>query len=179
MENKSPWPLALKFGLILALSNIALTMLFYLINPDSADGKWSLMGIIQLLIAIIVSIYIMLIAGKTRRDQEMDGIMSYGQSLGFMLITALPAALIISFFTYLFFTYINPEIFQKILDTQAEELTKAGKSDEEIEMTLNMVRKFSNPLMMTVFGALGTMFQMLVYALIASIFVKKEPKTFE
>jgi hypothetical protein len=179
MENKSPWPLALKFGLILALSNIAITMVFYLINPNSADGKWSLSGVIQLLLSVVLAIYILFAAGKMRRDQDFGGIISYGQSLGFMLITAIPAALIISFFTYLFFTYINPELVQKIWDAQAEELAKSGKSDEEIEMQLSMVRKFSSPMMMTIFGGLGTMFQMLIYALIASIFVKKDPITQE
>lgn len=179
METKSPWPIALKFGLILALSNISITLVFYLVNPSSMDGKWNMMGAIQLIISIVLAFYILITAAKTRREQDLDGIISYGNSLSFMLKTALPAALIISFFTYIFFTYINPEMISKIWDVQAEELAKSGKSDEEIEQTMRIAQKFSGPIAMTVFGGLGTMFQFLIYSLIASIFVKKEPQTIE
>lgn len=179
MENKSPWPLALKFGLILALSEIVITMFFYIINPDTINEKSILLAVSKHLVSATVSIYILFTAGKMRRDQDLGGFINYGQSLGFMMITAIPAALIISFFSYLFLTYINPESMQKIWDAQAEALAKSGKSDEEIEMQINMARKFSNPILMTILGGLVTMLLMLIYALIASIFVKKDPITQE
>lgn len=179
METKSGWPIALKYALILAFATIAINLIFYLINPQSVNGTWNATGIIQLAISIIVSIYILYISAKTRRDQDLEGNISYGKALGFMLRTALPAALIISFYTYLFFTYINPEMLVKIMETQAEALAKAGKTDEEIEQALKAAKLFTNPTAMTVFGAMGTMLQMLVFGLIAAIFVKKEPQIFE
>jgi hypothetical protein len=179
METKSGWPLALKYALILAFSTIAINLVFYLINPKSAEGTWSVVGIIQLLLAVITSVYILYAATKVRRDQDLDGIISYKKSLGFMMQMAMPAALIISFYTFIFFAYINPELLVKIWETQAEQMANAGKSDEEIEHTMQMAKLFNSPAAMTFFGAIGTMFQMFIYALIASIFTKKEPVTFE
>jgi hypothetical protein len=44
---------------------------------------------------------------------------------------------------------------------------------------MQMAKLFNSPAAMTFFGAVGTLFQMFIYALIASIFTKKEPVTFE
>ncbi len=179
METKSGWPLALKYALILAFATIAINLIFYLINPKSAGGTWSFIGIIQLLISFVASIYILYAATKVRRDQDLDGVISYGKSLGFMMQMALPAALIISFYTFIFFAYINPELLVKIWETQAEQMANSGKSDEEIEHTMKMAQLFNSPAAMTFFGAIGSMFQLFIFALIASIFTKKEPVTFE
>ncbi|MFN3444900.1 MAG: DUF4199 domain-containing protein [Bacteroidia bacterium] len=179
METKSGWPLALKYALILAFATIAINLAFYLINPKSVEGTWTVMGIVQLLISIVTSIYILFAAAKVRRDQDLEGVMSYGKSLGFMMQTALPAALIISFYTFIFFAYINPELLVKIWENQAEQMANSGKSDEEIEQAMKMAQIFNSPAAMTFFGAIGTMFQLFIYALIASIFTKKEPVTFE
>lgn len=179
METKSGWPLALKYALILAFATIAINLVFYLINPKSTGDTWSLIGIIQLLISFVTSIYILYAAAKVRRDQDLEGVMSYGKSLGFMMQMALPAALIISFYTFIFFAYINPELLVKIWETQAEQMANSGKSDEEIERTMKMAQLFNSPIAMTFFGAIGSMFQLFIFALIASIFTKKEPVTFE
>lgn len=179
METKSPWPLALKYALVLAFSYIAINLLFYMINPTANDGKWSLMGVIQLLITVVVAIYVLYIAAKARRDQDLEGAISYGQSLGFMTITALPAVFIISLYTYIFFAFIAPEVIVKILDTQAEQFAKQGKTDEEIEQMLTYTKMFTTPLWMSIFGGIMTMLQLVIFGLIASIFAKKEPKTFE
>lgn len=179
MEQKSGWPIALKYALMLAFATIAINLIFYIINPKSVEGTWSFIGIVQLLLAIVVSVYIFVVAAKVRRDQDLEGVMSYGRSLGFMMQMAMPAALIISFYTFIFFAYINPELLQKIMETQAEQMANSGKSDEEIEQALQFAKMFNSPAAVTIFGAIGTMFQLFIYALIASIFTKKEPVTFE
>lgn len=179
METTSPWPVALKYALILAFSFIAINIIFFLVSPNSMDGTMSASSIIQLGITIVVGIYILFIAAKARRDQDLGGEMSYGKALGFMMQTALPAALIISFYSYIFFTFISPESLVKIIDAQGDQLAKQGKSDEEIEQMLKYTRMFTTPFWMTLFGTFGTMIQLFIFALIASIFAKKEPKTFE
>lgn len=176
METKSAWPIAMKYGLMLAFANIAINLVFYLLNPESMDGNWSAMGIIQLGLTAATGIGILIMAANIRRDQDLGGVMSYGKSLGFMMQTAIPAALIISFYTFIFFTYIAPEFFAKMLETQANQMAEKGMSDEQIEQTIAMTKKFSNPLMMTIFGAFGVMLQMLIFSLIGSIFTRKEPK---
>lgn len=179
MENKSPWPLAFKFGLILALSYMAISMIFHLISPQDGTENWSVSNIIQTLLLFILDIYILFIAGKIRRDQDFEGIINYNKSLGFMMVTSIPSLLIIMPFIYLFFTYINPELVQKIWDMQAEEIAKSSRSDEEAEQAIKLAKMFTGPITMAIAGGFMKVLQLLVCAFIASIFVKKEPKTFE
>lgn len=179
METKSPWPVALKYALVLAFSFIAVNLVFYLINPNANNGEWSVVAVIQLLITIFIGIYVLYLAAKVRRDQDLEGVMSYGKSLGFMMQTALPAAIIISFYTYIFFTFIAPEALDKIINTQAEQMAKRGQSDQDIERAMQYTRMFTTPIWMTIFGTFGTMLQLFIFSLIASIFAKKDPKTFE
>jgi hypothetical protein len=179
MEKKSGWPIAMKYGLILAFASIVINLGFYLIEPNSFDSKFKLSNVLQFLITAIASVYILMMAGKIRRDEDLDGYVSYGKALGFSMQTSIPAALIIAFYTYIFFTYISPEFLTKMWEMQAEQMAQSGKSDEEIELAMSMSKKFSSPLIMTVFGAFGVMFQMLIFSLIASIFVKKELQTID
>lgn len=76
MEQKSGWPIALKYALMLAFATIAINLIFYIINPKSVEGTWSFIGIVQLLLAIVVSVYIFVVAAKVRRDQDLEGVMS-------------------------------------------------------------------------------------------------------
>jgi uncharacterized membrane protein len=131
MEQKSGWPIALKYALILAFATIALNLFFYIINPKSVEGTWSFIGLVQLLLAVAVSIYIFIAAAKVRRDQDLDGVMSYGKSLGFMMRMAMPAALIISFYTFIFFAYINPELLQKIMESDPPTIKKIESSKNQ------------------------------------------------
>lgn len=176
IETKSGWPLALRYGLILAFANIAINLLFYIVNPNPYNSEFSVYSISQLALTIVAGFTILSMAAKMRRDNDLGGVMSYGESLKIMMQTALPAALIISFYTYLFFTFISPEFFTKMWEIQAEQMSQKGMSDEEIEQALRIGSKFNNPLIMTIFGALGVLFQLFIFSLIASIFVKKEPK---
>ena len=104
MEKKSGWPIAMKYGLILAFASIVINLGFYLIEPNSFDSKFKLSNVLQFLITAIASVYILMMAGKIRRDEDLDGYVSYGKALGFSMQTSIPAALIIAFYTYIFFT---------------------------------------------------------------------------
>jgi uncharacterized membrane protein len=179
METKSGWPLALKYALILAFATIAINLFFYIINPKSVESTWSVIGIIQLLLTIIVSIYVFTVAAKMRRNHDLEGVMSYDKSLSFMMKMSLPAALFINFYIFIFFAYINPELLQKIMETQIEKMANSGKTDEEIEQAMRFVQIFNTPTVLSILGTIITLIKLFICALIASIFTKKEPVTFE
>lgn len=179
METKSPWPLALKYALVLAFSYIAINLVFYLINPDASNGEWSLMGTIQLLITLLVWVYVLYIAAKARREQDLNGEITYGQSLGFMMITSLPATFIVGLYAYVFAAYIAPEIVEKAWNMQAEKMSQKGMSDEEIDQAMKIAHIFRNPAIMIFGSMIWQMVISLLLGLIVSIFTKKDPKTFE
>ncbi len=176
METHSPWPTAMRYGLILSFSHIIINLVFFMINPDTMGGdKMSLLGIVQLLLVAVVSIYILFHGTIKRRDEELGGSITYNKSLGFMMTIALPAAFVVSVYTFIFFKYINPDFMDKVMEMQAQEMYNKGMSEEKIDEAMGMAKKMSTPAMITIFGMLGSLFWFFIYALIASVFTKKVP----
>lgn len=174
METTSPWPTALRYGLILSFTHIIINLVFFIIDPDTMGGsKMSVLGIVQLLLVAVISIYVLYHATVKRRDDELGGHITYGKSLSFMMTTALPAAFVISVYTFIFFKYLNPGFMDKIMDLEAQKMYDKGMSEEQIDQAMGMAKKMSSPAMITVFGMLGSLFWFFVYALIAAIFTKK------
>lgn len=175
MEQKSPWPLALKYGLILAFTQIIVNIVFYLISPDSATKGFSGLGGVQFLLVALASISLLVVAGNARKNEDLGGYMTYNKSLGFMLLTALPVAVLIGLFTFIFAKYMAPEVFAKVMDQQIEEMYNRGMSEEQVEQSMKFMKIFMSPGSMMVIGAIGTYFWLFIYSLIASIFTKKTP----
>lgn len=178
MEPKvSPWPLAFKYGLILGIAGIIISLVTYLINPTpDMDKGSSLMGFVEIIIQLVIYGYILYLAATARRTQDLDGYMSYGQSLGFMVITALPATIITFLYLIVFFNFISPEMIDITLRSQEDAMVQKGLSDEEIERQMGYVRMFAKPIWYTLFGGLGAFFFFLIISLITSIFAQKKNK---
>ncbi|MES2779258.1 MAG: DUF4199 domain-containing protein [Bacteroidota bacterium] len=174
METKSPWPMAMKYGLIVAFAHIIVNIVFYMINPELSQKGTSALGITQLLILLAATIYILYSVTVKRRDEDLDGYISYSQSLGFMIKIALPASFVIAIYTYIFLAYINVDFMQKMWETQAQEMYNQGKSEEEVEQVMKVGKMMSSPLILTFFGFMGSLFQLFIFSLIASIFARKQ-----
>ena len=179
MEKKSGWPLAMKYGLMLAFSHIVISLLGYVISPQNDTDKISAISIVFIIVSVLLSAYILYLAGKLRRDQDYEGYISYGTALGFMMMVAIPASFITSFYEYIYSSYINPELAQKIMDQQLQKMADQQKTDEEIEMAKKVMQFFHNPFIATFTGAIVRACFYLIYSLIASIFVKKELQTID
>jgi hypothetical protein len=177
METKSPWNLALKYGLVLAFSNIIINLAFFFISPDAMTQKYSASGLIQLLLVAVSAIFIFYKAAIERRDSELGGHMTFGNSFGFMMTTALPAAFIISIYTFVFVKFINPGFMDKVMEQQAQQMYEQGQSEETIQRAMEMTKMMSSPTVLTIFGIVGSLFQSLIFALIASIFTRKTQPT--
>lgn len=179
METKSGTPIILKYGLILSLALIALSLITSLLFTDVNNGSNMAGGIIGFLLNGAISIAIMVMGAKLRRDQDLEGNMSYGKALGFMMAIAIPATFIVGVYNIVYTQFINPEQMAKIIEAQADAMSQKGMSDEEIDRAMGVMRTMQNPLWGFIAGTFVYLFFFLVYALIGAIFVQKQPKTFE
>lgn len=170
MENKpSPWPLALKFGLIAGLLNALVSLVFYLLNTDvmSTSGNW-----IQSIINWIITLSVLIVAGK-QRAKELDNHFTYNNGFGFSLLLGLPFSFLMMVYIYAYFAFINPEMLTSIQEKQMEAMQNRGLSDEEIDMQMSTIQKFSSPIAYSLFSIFGSMLQVLILGLISAIFTKK------
>jgi uncharacterized membrane protein SpoIIM required for sporulation len=77
---------------------------------------------------------------KARRDEELDGYISYSRALGFGSIMVLFSALVLSVYAYVHMTFVDPEGIDRVMKEVKEQMILKNSSEEEIEMSLSMMR---------------------------------------
>ena len=111
------------------------------------------------------------------RDKECNGIISFGKSFSFILLSFFFAALISSIVKFVYFQFINPEYLSRLLNEsmKAVEMLKLpvdGASYEQMESMMKPATFSLQFVWMNVF--MGT-----IIGLIMSPFIKKEKNIFE
>ena len=163
---------AMFYGAIIGVAMVLYMFVIYLVGLSTSKY----IGFVQYII-IIGGIYY---ATKKYRDEALNGYISYGKALGFGTFTVFFASLIIGFFTYILYSFIDPSLIDKILMMSEEAMTSQGKlTDEQIDMALEMTKKFTTPLFITFSTVLGLTFMGFLFSLITSIFIKKKDDNFE
>ena len=169
--QKSAFKTALNYGLMIGLSVIVVSLLFYVLSQS--DSK-----IVQYINYVIMIVGIVM-GIKKFRDTELNGYISYGRSLGTGTFIALFAGALASLYFYIFISYIDTEFVSRLLEKTHETMLDQGRSEEQIEMALKYQRKFTTPGMMLLFGLLANVLAGFLFSLIISIFLKKEDKSLE
>jgi hypothetical protein len=170
MENeKYPiWKHSLTYGIFLSIVMIVFTLVLYLLNMSTE--KWPrYINFIFILAGVIM-------AAVAYKNKYQSGFITYSQSLTVGFMTGLFAAIISSVFTFLFISYLGEAYIADLLEIAEEEMLASSPdlSDEELDMALNFSRKLMNPLWITIISFFSTVFFSLLFALIGSIFIKKE-----
>ncbi len=172
-ENKQPALIksTMNYGAMLGLALVIYTILLWMMDALARTGLAS--------VSYIIMIAGIVFATKTFRDQEQGGFITYSRALGVGTLTCVFAGVITAFFTYLLYTVIDPGLIDKTYATMEQAYYDAGMTDSQIEMAMSMAKRFTNPVMMSVLGFLGSAFMGFIFSLITSIFLKKEEDPFE
>ena len=161
----------MSYGLFFGLCGIASFLLFYFTGANMQSSWPNYVTYILLVMFIVMGI-------KSFRDETLGGFISYGKSLGTGVLISVFGGIIVGAFTALFFIYIAPEMTEKIIQAAQQDMVEKGMSEDQIEMTGNMTRKFMTPMWLFFFSILGNAFMGLIFSLIISIFMKKEQNPF-
>jgi len=168
MESKnSPYQMAMKYGLYYSLASIIIDVAFFLLDLG-AKMNW-LNGTLKL----VIGVAIIFIGMKARRDEELDGYMSYSRALGFGSIMVLFSALILSVYAYVHMTFVDPEGIDRVMKEVNEQMILKNNSEEEIEMSLSMMRKMKSPAFSVPMSFVGGFVWGFILSLIIAIFVRK------
>ena len=171
MENQKPstGKIALNYGLILGLASVTLAVILYVTN-NLLDQNW-VTGVISFLIMIGVIVY----ALRTFKTAN-GGFMSLSQALKVGLGVAVIGSLIGALYNLIFMTFIEPGFIDLIIDKQRETMmeNQPNMSAEQIDQSMEMVRKFAGPWISSAFQILGGLFFGFIISLIAGLIMKKE-----
>ncbi|MFH2144116.1 MAG: DUF4199 domain-containing protein [Bacteroidota bacterium] len=179
MEN-SPSSLfkdSIKYGIILGLISIILSVLIYVFDLVTIS-LWS--GAIVGLLTLIVYFIAILILIKNYRDKILGGFLKYGRGLAFGTITGIYAAILIAAYTFLFNEVIDPDYqkntMEKVSEMTVDYLYKAGLPDDQIEKTIDMMQTKEIPSAMSasLLSIPGNIIFVFIVSLIAAAFAKKK-----
>lgn len=163
---------SMKWGFYTGLALIALSLIFYILNVDPNNRGLQFLSY-PILIAGIV------FGTKIYRDNALEGFISYGRSVGSGVLISLFASIIIALYTYLFFAFVDPSFVEKILEITEQDMIDRGMSDQDIDMGMEMARKFTTPGMMAVTSIFIYTFMGLIFSLLTSFFLKKNKPMFD
>ena len=167
MENKpNVWKNALNWGVIVGVVLIIYSILMYFL--DLSLEKW-----------VSWVSYIILIGGIVYgtiqyRDNVLGGSITYAQALGFGVLISLFAAILSGIYSYVFFTFIDPDFIEKIIVHTQDEMLKQGLSEDQVEQAMEMQKGFMKPGVLVAISIPMLTFMGFVFSLITSIFLKKE-----
>jgi len=167
MEEKKPSLAinALNYGLITGAVLIVYSLLLYIANLYMNKP----LGYIS---------YLFLLAGMVwgtieYRKKALNGFMTYGQAFSSCFLIGLFAGILGTIYMFVFINYINPGFVNEIIEQARIQMQAKNLNDDQIESALDYTRKFTTPLMMTVWGLVAYSLMSAILGLLAAIFLKK------
>jgi hypothetical protein len=112
--------------------------------------------------------------------QQTEGV-TYGKVFGYGFKIALLVSVFVVVYSLLSINLIFPEYIDQVLvKTRTDLQAKGGMTDEQIDQAVTMTKKFMQPVPMSIFIFLATLFFGTVAALLGAAFAKKsEPNAFQ
>ena len=166
MEEKSSiWKVALNYGAISGLSLVILTTIWYVTNLTfNTYVGW---------LNYVVIIGLVVVGTKKQREFD-DGFISYGKALGVGSVICILSGLILSVFSYLLYTVIDVDLINKLYAVQEQAMmTNPSITDEQIDAAMEMVKKFTNPTVISIGTFFGISFKGFIISLVTSAVLKK------
>lgn len=171
MENQSNSVTkeAMNYGLYMGLALVLNSVVFYVMGKPFSEVS----GYLNYAIIIGILSWAM---WSFRENLGEEGL-SYSRALGFGTLLSLFASLIVAFYTFVLYKIIDPGLLDKFMAFLEENLLKAGKPDNQIEMVINMYKKVLTPLIFSIGQIFNLTFMGFIFSLIMSIFFKRQPSS--
>jgi hypothetical protein len=162
----------LVYGVINAIAAALLNLILYLTGFQTdklSTGQY--LGYIGIVIFFVV----LFLGMRDAREAKPDKAITYGGALGAAVMIALFSGLFGAIYTYIHFSFINPDYPQYIADLTRQKLEAKGLPQAQIDGAIKMSSLFMKPVLMAIFGIIGSVFMGRIGGLILAIFVKREP----
>jgi len=171
MEQLKPNPtkIATKWALINLLTTIVLT---YIINYLSTDPNSPLkyLGYLPFIIFLILT-------QKEYKDQ-LSGFLTFGEGFSAGFRYAVFTSLLIAVFTFIYLTFLNPDIMAKAAEQARAQMQAKGMSSDDIDKAVSMTKKIG-PAIGSFFIAIIDTIVGIIVALIGAAIFKKERSPFD
>jgi len=169
MENKntSVFYNGLIWGLILGFAGIIFSVILYMFDQFFNTA----LGYVGMAITIVILIF----ALRSYRDQVLGGVMPFGKAFSFAVVAVLVSGFLSAVYTYIMMGIIDPDLMSRLMDAQMDQaLRRGGVSEDQLEQSMEFMSWMFNPVLMSVFGFLGSGFFGVIIALIMGAIFKRD-----
>lgn len=165
------WKTASTHGLIVGLILIGFALLVWIAGVQQSVWlryiNWAI---------VIGSVYYSM---KTWRDQFMNGVIRYGQALGYGVAVMLFASFVFALYNVVYMNILDPESIQRSMDILEQSYYELGWDEDRIELALELAGGMQTPVFQAVSTIFGTTFLGLLVSLLVATFVKREGDPFD
>lgn len=170
-KNNSPFAMAMKWGLIGSISFIAIILIDHFRYDTSTFENIMAANKSILKILAHIPLFLAVIAAQInlKRNQE-GGYITYGRSVGVGVLTGGVASIIVSIYSYLYHTVINPQVLMIMRQFQLEQYPSA----EEAESAAKMLEMFTSPGFIAASSFFSYAFIAVILSIISSFFIRKD-----
>lgn len=174
-QQVSPWPTASRHGLLAGLVLIVVGLVIHMAGLVDYTGQSSTGSWISNIATWGVMITAIVLAVRQHRDQDLEGYISFGRSFYTGFIVSLLMAVISAVWGYIFFAFVEPGLIDNIMEVSREQMIEQqGMSESDADNAMGMMSWMMNPVMLSVFGALGALFAGVIFSLIIGAIMKRE-----
>ncbi len=180
--NVKIWPIAIKYGIIGAITMIIITLVSYLsgnmdISAQMEEG-FSMSRIIMgggiFLFTIFLYTLIYWFAVKTYRE-ELGGFISFGKGFKVAFFSVIIKAIFVTIFTFIFYQFIASEFLPDMINLMEEQFSESGMDESQIEGTMKLYGMLYTPMSYTIITFFTTLIGGVLLSLIAAAIGQKEP----
>lgn len=171
MQNRRQ--IVLNYGLIQGLVGVGLAIILYFTgnyNVGAQDTNW-LYGTLNLVIVVVFPLLAIL---KAREIGQ--GFIKFGAafSMGFQVI--LISAILNALWLMVYTSFLDPNYQEIILQQNYEQMSEQGMSTEQMDTAMEMTKRFTTPLFMSLFSILTqAFFGAIVNLILAGVLQRKDP----
>lgn len=161
---------AINFGILLGVVSVAFSVILYVLNKQF-EGGW-FVGLISFAITTVI-----IGLAFSQFKKENHGWLSLSEALKLGLGAALIAGLISAIYQLVLTQVIDPEYMNKLADFQYQKMieTNPDMTQEQLDMSVNMMKKFSSPYIVFPVTIIMSLFFGFIISMILGLIMKKQP----
>lgn len=116
---------------------------------------------------------------RVYRDRFQAGLLSYGQGLLFGIRISTLAGIIIGFYYFIMFSFVDPSLRDMMFAEAEEAYLALGMSEAAVEELQGSIEMTTNPWVLLISNAIGGLFNGLIISLLVALFVKRKGDPFQ